>query len=164
MTHTDEGDELLTPVVKEVPKYRQWADYCYILERAMPVPENVETDLTEKWSYEPVWVFMDGNKNPLPPRWDVCQIVIGQILKASAAVVGAKYKDPLIEFSDPKTGAEAKRKRLDSLKLELFGNETAAGDALAYGSGVVVPHEQTTQLEKDKDNGISESTVTKLDG
>lgn len=150
ITHSDEGFELASPVVVEVPKYRQWADYFCILERALPVPEFVDTDLLDKWSYEPVWIFKDKNNNPLPPRWDVCQIVIDQVYKNAAGTVGAKYKDPLAEFSDPKIAKEAKQARLDELKEALFGNETDTTDALAYKSGVVVPHGQTTQTKENE--------------
>lgn len=148
ITHSDEGFELLEPIVITVPKYRQWADNFYILERALPVPEFVESDLADKWSYEPVWIFKDKNNNPLPPLWEVCQIVINQVYKNSAQAIGAKYKDPLNDLADPKIAKEVKQARIDNLKQQLFGNETDTTDALTYKSGVVVPHPQPLNEEK----------------
>jgi len=138
LTHyTDEGYELLNPEVRELPKYRQWAPNRYILERLVVVPEFVETDLTGRFSYEPLWVFSDRFGNPLPPKWEAIVMIIDQVLKQAAKATGAKYKDP---EADDKSGLDAKRERVEKLTEELFGNETNVGDALAYREGVTVPH------------------------
>ncbi len=133
---TDEGFQLLTPVMKELPKYKQWIHNKYLLERAMPVPMINEQELTGKISYEPVWVFEDGHGNPLPPKWEVIQLVIHSVYQASAMSVGAKYKDP---ENDPNEALEIKNQRIIKLEEELFGNESEVGDALKYRQGVVVP-------------------------
>lgn len=158
MTHSPEGFELEFPEIAFVPKYRQWADNYFIMERALPVPENVETDLSTKWSYEPVWVFRDAQNNPLPPRYDACKMIIETVYKNAAGYVGARYKDPQDIEKDPKIAKEAKKARLEELKESLFGNETSTGDALAYHSGVTVPHGQTVLIGEN--NG---SPATKLD-
>jgi hypothetical protein len=139
ITHTKEGFELLNVLVQEVPKYRQWIHNKYILERALPIPALVETDLVNKFSYEPVWTFEDKDGEPLPPRWDVITIVIESIYRAAAASIGAKYKNPDEDEKDPDVAIEAKKKRLDLLQEELFGNETETGDALAHKQGIIVP-------------------------
>lgn len=130
--HTDEGFELVNPRLVERPKYLQWAAHVFILERIMPVPDFVESDLTTTVSYEPVWVFRDKNGNALPPVWDAIEFLIQNVMKQSAKVVGRKYKDPE-EGIDP---IELKKERVRLLQEHLYGNETPIGDALSYDSGV----------------------------
>jgi hypothetical protein len=128
---TDEGFPLLEPEVRELPKYRQFIQQKYILERLVPVIG--ETDLTEKMSYEPCWVFQDKNQNYLPPFYDGCKLVIDSMYMKMGRKDGfAKYKDPNIT-------EEARLAHIEKVEKELFGNETNVGDALAYGSGVTVP-------------------------
>jgi len=133
---TSEGFELLTPMVVELPKYRQWAPHKFILERALPIPQYVETDLISKYSYEPVWVFEDINGNPLPPRWEAILLIIRSVYIAAAKSIGAKYKDPETEFDE---AMEIRKQRLIKLEEDLFGNETTTGDALAHKQAIVVP-------------------------
>src|SRR5260221_14756711 len=79
---TDEGFQLLQPEVRLLPKYKQHIREKYILERLVPVPEGVETDLVEKVSYEPAWVFQDKNGNYLPPFFEGCKLIIESLLTA----------------------------------------------------------------------------------
>lgn len=134
VTHTAEGWELVHPTVMEVPKYRQWINNKYVLERMVAIPEFVENELVEQISYEPVWVFEDKYGNPLPPVWSAVRLVVEQVYKAAANAVGAKYKDP--ELCDPKDAKEIQAAKIDKLVEELFGNESEVGDALAHGDGV----------------------------
>jgi hypothetical protein len=136
--HTDEGFPLIRPEVRELPKYRQWIKDKYVLERLIAVPEYVQTDLIEKLTYEPVWVFEDKQGNPLPPKWEAIFLIINQVYKTAANYTGAKYKDP--DVLDPKLAKEQKQAKIDALVEELFGNETSTGDSLAYKEGVSVPH------------------------
>lgn len=126
--YTSEGFELINPEVRELPKYKQWVHEKYILERL--VPTGPDSDLVEKVSYEPCWVFRDKNDNYLPPRFDMCKFVIealhSQIEKAGTHV---KYKDENIS-------KERREELLNEMQEQLFGNETDVTDALAYGSGV----------------------------
>lgn len=125
---TDEGFQLLQPEVRLLPKYKQFIHQKYILERL--VPAGPGTDLVEKTTYEPAWVFQDANQNYLPPRFDMCKFVVDSIMAAmDKAGTHPKYRDPDI---DP----QVRKKRVEDMEKELFGNETPAGDALAYGSGV----------------------------
>ncbi len=117
-----------------VPKYRQWIQDKYILERIIAIPEFVENDLVEQITYEPVWVFEDKNGNPLPPIWPAIELIVAQVYNAAAKTVGAKYKDP--DIFDKKDSREAKLAKVDRLVEEMFGNESDTGDALAYKDGV----------------------------
>lgn len=132
VTYTKDGFELINPMVAEVRKY-SYIDSRFVLERLIPVdPKN--TDLTEKISYEPAWTFNNANTGEyIPPRYDMCQVIIESILEKSGRQSGfAKYKDPNVN-------PEHRIAELDKMRMTLFGNETAAGDALAHGYGVVNP-------------------------
>src|SRR5215467_8595373 len=95
MKYTDSGIELLAPEVRTVPKYTQFKD-TYILERLSYVDAPGMEEMTVNViSYEPIWSFVDNQLNPLPPRIDVCKIVIDAL---HMAIYGdksgfAKYKD-----------------------------------------------------------------------
>jgi hypothetical protein len=147
---TAEGFELVHPEVKLLPKYRQYIQGRYILERLVPVVG--ETDLVEKVSYEPLWVFQTGFKTGhqyLPPRYDLCHFLIENLLNISGRTgMHAKYKDPAI---DP----EYRTKLVDDMRKTLFGNETAVGDALAHDYGVTVPRnfeKNSTKVENGESN------------
>ena len=130
MTHTDKGFELIHPEVRLVPKYKQYIKHRYILERLTPVVG--ETDLIEKISYEPVWTFQDKEGKYLPPWFEGCRFIIENILMNMAVKnYRAKYKDIMSK--------EQYLADMKSMEDELFGNETAIGDHLAYGTGIVVP-------------------------
>ncbi len=127
--YTDDGFQLLRPEARKFPKYRQWVPNRYILERLIPVMG--ETDLLEKTSYEPAWVFQDRNRNYLPPYFDGCKFVIENLL---AAVNGSQKH--YTKYKDDSLTPEAQAAELQRMMDNLFGNETPAGDALAYGTGV----------------------------
>jgi hypothetical protein len=130
--YSDEGIELLFPVIKEVPKYRQWCDERYVLERVIPIPAELETDQINKFSYEPIWVFQDGQNNFLPPNYDVCKIIIYSLYHQMHASVGARYSDPRMDKDWAAMNEEAFKQRYK----EMFGNETALTDALSVGEAV----------------------------
>lgn len=130
--YTDEGFELLKPEVRLLPKYRQYIRDKYVLERLIPV--TGETDLVEKTSYEPAWVFQDKNGKYLPPFFDGCRLVIESMYEA----IGRK--DTFARYKDKNVSKEERMAELKKVEDELFGNETVVGDHLAYGTGVVVPH------------------------
>ena len=162
VTHTPEGFELINPLVQLKPKYRQWIQGKYILERLLWIPQGlVNTDLVDSYSYEPVWTFEDSKGNPLPPRWDVITIIINSILQYSANKTGIEYtrlgENKRPRYNDgPKNQEEEleeRKARISALQEELFGNETEVGDALAYKEGVTVPG--LSDLET-KDSGVKE--------
>lgn len=126
--YTDEGLLLQQPEVREFKKYSQWIKGKYILERLVPV--GPESDLTTKVSYEPAWVFQDKHGNYLPPFFEGCKFVVESIFAAiDRKGTHTKYKDESIT-------PEARKAEIDKMEKELFGNETAVGDALAYKYGV----------------------------
>lgn len=134
------GVELLNPVVRERPKYRQWAAGFYLLERLVPVVG--ETDIVTKTSYEPAWTFVDKNGNYLPPRFDACKFIIESIYaQTDKANTHKKYKDPELDEG-------YKMKQIQDMHDILFGNETGTGDALAYKEGVAGFHETTEIAQK----------------
>lgn len=114
---------------RTAPKY-SWIKERYVLERLVAVPEANQAELCgAKVSYEPVWVFRASDGKYLPPRLDVCQVIINTLYAALG-------KKKVGKFVDPEAGIEAKSARVDKIMEELFGNETSEGDALAQKSGV----------------------------
>lgn len=135
--HSDTGVILLTPEVRELPKYRQWIKNRYVLERLTVIPEINADDLpTSKLSYEPVWVFEGKNGMFLPPKLEPAQLVIDTLYAAIGKSKLNKYVD-----SEENTTEEGRQSRIDKLQKELFGNETDVGDALAHKQAVIVPNQ-----------------------
>lgn len=141
---TDDGFQLLHKEVRELPKCKQWIHERFILERLIPVVG--ETDLIVPISYEPVFIFETQAGAYLPPRFDVCEIVIDtlheQMRKAGTFT---KYKDPEI---DP----EYRKQQLDDIISYLSGDETPVTDALAHGYGVTVPEMPKIEEKKETVN------------
>ena len=135
MTHTDAGVILLKPEVREVPKYRQYIQQKFLLERLTLVPDMNQRELAgNKISYEPIFVFEHAKtKVALPARLDAAKFVIDSLYAAMGRTSLAKYKEDGLS-------QEEQDIKVKKLQEELFGNETDVGDALAHGSGVSVPH------------------------
>ena len=139
MTHTDNGVELIHPVVRQVPTY--WPDLQnkYILEGLTMVPEWVETDLVDKLVYQPTWVFETKYGEPLYPSWKAIKTVLDTVRhNVENAGKRGPYKDPMVGESDEET-LFLKGQEIDRIQQELFGNETDVTDALKLKSGIVVP-------------------------
>jgi len=147
--HTAEGLDLLTPRVEERPKYRQWIQSKYVLERLTVYPDFVNRDTVEKLTYEPVWVFEDNKGNALPPKWQAIYVIIEQIHTQAKKTMGVKYQDPNVV--DPKDAKEKQLQDVIELERELFGNETDVGTSLAYKEGISVPR----NYERGANNGSS---------
>lgn len=131
VTKTDEGFDLLHPEVRLVPKYITYINAKYVLERL--IPTMPDTDLVEKTSYEPCWTFVDISGHYLPPRFDMCCVIIDSLFAQMNKANGfAKYKDPEVN-------PEHRLQAVDKMYKELFGNETDTADALRYKEGVVNP-------------------------
>lgn len=130
--YTDEGFQLIHSEVRELPKYRQWVHAKYILEKLTVVPEFVKTDLVDKISYEPVWVFESNKGIPLVPTWPVCYHILESLHELMKPTGTVKYPDK-------NESPEEEKVRLDALVEDLFGNETETGDALSHGNAIVVP-------------------------
>ena len=131
---TDTGIILVTPIVREVPKYKQWIQNRYILERLVLVPEVNQSELpTQKLSYEPLWVFQNSKGNPLPPAIWACKFIIDTIYAAMGKRSLRKYVD-----AEEQNPVEEREKRIAILSEELFGDEsgllgtTITGETVAY--------------------------------
>lgn len=132
MKYTDTGIELLTPEVREVPKYRQWAKDRYILEKLSYIEIPVEEMTVNRISYEPLWSFVNNKLEYLPPRYDVCKLIIDSVNERLGKSTGVLYKDV-------SENTEEKQERVAQIQQELFGNETDTGDAIAHGEAIIVP-------------------------
>ena len=132
--YTPEGIYLRTVTeVREVPKYRQWIKERFVLENLVIVPDVNSGDLPmEKVSYEPKWVFETQRGEYLPPRMDASKLIIDTIYAAMGKSTLAKYKD---HGENP----EEYNARIQKLQEDMFGNETATGDALAHKQAIIVP-------------------------
>jgi hypothetical protein len=124
--------------VRYVPKYRQWIKEKYVLERLVAIPEQNLIDLpATKMSYEPIWVFQDKNENYLPPRIDACKFIIDTVY---AAQYGTKN---LKKYHDPDNSQEAeltnRRKRVDGIIDELFGDQSSLAGTTKTGETIIVP-------------------------
>ncbi len=141
MDVTDEGLQLLHPEVRLVPKYRQWITEKYVLERLVLVPGIQEKELAGvRQSYEPLWVFETNSHQYLPPKIQVCQIVVDSMYAAMGRSTLSKYVD---DSQNPEKQAE----RIDKLTEEIFGNETNVSDHLSRQTGVVISN--TDMREKN---------------
>ena len=129
--YDDNGTPLLTPEIREVPKYT-YAQHRYILERLIPVPASLMHELTTKVSYEPVWTFQNAAGDALPPNWEAAKFLIDKVLNniADAQKGFAKYRQSTDE------ALEQKEKTINHIYTELFGNESPVTDALALDRAV----------------------------
>lgn len=117
--------------VREIKKY-PWIKEKYILEQLTLVNEcDIEQLAGAKIAYNCMFVFEDKEGNYLPPQIQVAQFVIDTIYAAMGKTSLAKYKEA--------TDTGERLKEVAALQEELFGNESDITDALAYGSGIVVP-------------------------
>lgn len=134
LTDYENGVFRLTPQVVEMRKYAH-IQSKYVLERLVLVPDHQQRELCGiKKSYEPMWTFEDAHGNALPPKWEVCEIVIDAVYsKQYGPQHLAKYK----RTNEDEARDEANR--LAAIHAELFGNETDVTDALAHKEGVTVP-------------------------
>lgn len=118
---------------REVMKYH-YIKPCWVLEKLMIANNDNDYNLLgqRKYSYEPLYVFLDKNNKKLPLAWRPVELVIYMINEASK---------PFLTEQDH-LDLEAKKiiKEQEKTKEVLFGNETVIGDALAYKQGVVVPN------------------------
>lgn len=115
--------------VRLVPKYKQWIDQKYILERLVVVPEqNLEELLAAKKSYEPIWTFEDKDGGYLPPLFRACKFVIDTIYAAQYSNHNLhKYVD---DESSQEASLELKAKRVDEIMESLWGEQSAFSDGI----------------------------------
>lgn len=152
---TPSGMELLSPIMQLLPKYNNYPAHTYMLERLVIVPFMQEKELTSKLSYEPLWNFDLGQQ----PKIEACKFIIDTVLTAQAVNKMMINPDtnidrPLAKYTDHPDGnnseeyIDAKRKRLENLNNELFGDESGLMGTThnESSSAIIVPH----SYEKDK--------------
>lgn len=118
-----------------VPKYKQWIHQKYILERLVAVPDVNQDELSGlKVSYEVLWVFEDKNGNYLPPHLEASKFIINTVLAAQHGTHNLKkYED---DESTQEKSLELKKKRVDGLIEELFGEQSSLGGSTKTGESV----------------------------
>jgi len=132
---TDSGIQLLIPVVKLLPKYRQWIHEKYVLERLVIVPETNISELAGlKLSYEPLWVFKSDKDEYVPPTLWGSKFVIDTLYAAIGKQSLAKYVD-----EESKHPIEAREKRIGKLTEELFGDESSLLGRTITGEAIAMP-------------------------
>jgi hypothetical protein len=128
--------------VRKVPKYG-YLRGLYMLEQLVGIPDQNLMELpTATMSYECLYPFKHKvTEAYMPPKWEMCEFVINLV----AAVKGQSSMRKYVSADEGDiNGLETKRKRLDAIKENLYGNETSVSDALGLGLGVVVPNKQFT--------------------
>jgi hypothetical protein len=121
--------------VRLVPKYKQWIHQKYILEQLVVVPAHQMKELADNdVSYEPLWVFQDKDENYLPPVWEAIEFIIVAVhaAKGNTNTGIARYVDPAI---DP----EFRKKQIDGLMEQLWGDESSFMLGTKIGDVSVVP-------------------------
>jgi hypothetical protein len=132
--NTLEGLQLLSPIVRELPKYRQWIQEKYVLERLVAVPEFQQEEIGVKVSYEPLWVFEDKRGNALPPAVWACKFCIDTVYAAMGRTGLRKYVDEEAQYPE-----EAREKRIKEYEEQLFGDESSLLGRTITGEAVIVP-------------------------
>lgn len=152
---TDEGFELLQPEIRWLPKYRQYIQNKYILERLVLVPDANASDLpTQRQSYEPLWVFMTDKGDALAPNLEVCKFVIDTLYAAIGKrplekIAEAKNpNDPNAPITSKMEHYEHNRKKLENLQNEMFGESSGLGGQTVNESGdtIIVPGNYSKEI------------------
>lgn len=141
---TESGIQLLTPVLKELPKYRQWITEKYVLERLVIVPEPDRNELpTSILSYEPLWVFRSKDDTYVPPTFWACKFVIDTLYAALGKQSLAKYIDETAKYP-----IEAREGRIKKLEEELFGDESFLMGRTITGEAIAMPNNYKSQQKE----------------
>jgi len=124
--------------VRLVPKYRQWIQKKYVLERLVVIPEINSDELPDtKISFEPLWTFEDKDGNYLPPKLEAAKFIIDTVYAAQYSNHNlARYKDP---ENSQEASIEMKRERVDILVEELFGDQSSFANTTVSGETIIVP-------------------------
>ena len=124
--------------VRYVPKYRQWIQKKFVLERLVVVPDMNQPELpTAKVSYEPIYVFEDLNGNYLPPKWEAAKFVIDTIYAAQYSNHNLrKYVD---DESSQEASIELKERRVNDIVEALWGEQSSFSDGMKAGETIIMP-------------------------
>lgn len=135
---TREGIYLRTVTeVRLAPKYQQWVHGKYLLERLTIIPDVNEDDLpTQRLSYECIHVFENFKGEALPPRVDVCKILIDSLHASLGKTSLTKYVDDFKKYTP-----EEQNKRINEI-MEYLWDPSDVADAIVAKEGVVVPNKE----------------------
>lgn len=133
--YSDKGVLLARPEVRLLPKYKQWIQGKYILEHLVAVPEmNQDVLAGLKTSYENLWTFEDKHGNYLPPKIEACKFIINTV---HAAVHGTHNLKKYIDKENTQEAYLSERKKsVDSIIEELFGDQSSLGGSTKTGESV----------------------------
>lgn len=114
--------------VREVPKYPLYEEY-WVLEHLMF--NNANPELTEKYSYEPLWVFGANGKGERQPLWKAVEILVHthQYVKRKKTQVDVDIEEE-IRFQKEKA----------YFKTIIQNESPYIAGCLADGAAVTVPH------------------------
>lgn len=127
--------------VREVPKYRQWIQEKYVLERLVVVPDQNKEDLpTSKVSYEPIWVFEDKDGNYLPPKWEATKFIIDTIYAAQYSPKTHSLRKYVDDEDSQEKSLELKEKRVNDIINALWGDQSSLHGRTADGDMVALNH------------------------
>lgn len=146
---TPSGMELLTPIMQLLPKYNNYPEHTYMLERLVVVPYFQEQELSSKLSYEPLWNFDIGQQ----PKIEACKFIIDTVLTAQAVSKmmidpDTHIERPLAKYNDHPDGnneeefRDKQLARINNLTDELFGDESGLMGTThnESSSAIIVPH------------------------
>ena len=88
----------------EIKKYWYLAD-CWILERVEPNINRQDT-FYDKFTYEPIFTFLDKDDNPLPLNWRAIYYMVGKLEKATRKVMLTEADHKEIEEKKQKAEEE----------------------------------------------------------
>jgi hypothetical protein len=131
---TPKGIALLFPEVMNMPKY-SWIKNRWILENLVLIPEQQQMEIPQfKKSYECIWKFEDRRKEYIEPVFEAAKFIIDVVHAAKGYSPIRKYIDP--ESKEP---IEEKKKRIDKLVEELFGDESSLLGRTITGEAIAMP-------------------------
>jgi hypothetical protein len=134
---------------RKVKKYLNFTTDRYILERLVLVPEiNANELVASKLSYEPLWTFENGKGEYLPPKLNACKFIADTVLATQHGDHSLKrYVDP----EGTHEGAlEGKKKRVDNIIEELFGDQSSLDYTTVTGESIIVPRNYEKSERENK--------------
>ena len=110
--------------VREVPKYQGIAADCWVLEK---LTHGNNPELTDNFSYEPIWVFQDKEGKAVPPRWWAIEMLLHELLYGTKTT---PQSEQLAYDNEDKKAIEYFESMIDTSPTE---------SRLNTGEGIVVP-------------------------
>ena len=129
--------------IRTVQKY-PFLGPCWVLEIYDGVPDDTVRDAVQAaYTYEPLYVFLDKNEEPLELSWLPIEMVITFYFEAKEK--GRKLTDAEIQELEAKS-----IKKEQEQVFEELGGKYSIADALLHKQGVAI--NDTTNLVEEKSN------------